>query len=244
MEGHLVCIGLGGIFEGYFPHVLLFHAIGIIRFSQIVLVDGKQFREENRARQYYQQLRSKAVERREHWEGTYPDLPLRSRVVYVDASNVQEIVPDGAIVLLSPDNHATRKVVSEHAETLPDILLISGGNDGIDKAKGEDGTEGAVIVHWRKESEDLTAPLTLYHPEIREPDDRLPSAMSCMELAQAGQPQLLATNLLVGHAMAQLLHRYAVLPREEAVQVVEVGVNSRDGTIVPYGIEERQPKLP
>lgn len=244
MKRRLVCIGLGGIFEGYFPQVLLFHAMRVIRFSSILLVDGKAFRKENRNRQYFRELRGKAVERRKQWEGVYPALPLRSRAVYVDSSNVREIIPDGAIVLLSPDNHATRKVVSDYAETLRGILLISGGNDGIDPVSGEDGTEGAVIVHWRKERKNLTAPLTFYHPEIREPEDRLPSTMSCTELAQAGQPQLLATNLLVGHAMAQLLHRYTVLPPAEAVQIVEVGVDSRAGTIVPYGIQERQPTLP
>jgi hypothetical protein len=240
MQGRpLVCIGLGGICEGYLPHLLLLHETGIVRFKTMCLVDGKCFREDSKTRQHFHGLRSKAVDRCETWREVYQNAPLRHLEEYVGKDNVAEIVTDGSIVFLSPDNHATRKVVSDHAETLRDILLTTGSNDGIEEGSG--GTEGVVIVHWKRDGRDMTAPITKYHPEIAAPaDPRLPTQVGCLELARS-VPQLLATNLLVGHAMVQMLMRYVLMSPEEAVQVVEFGVNTRDGSLVPYGIHERRP---
>lgn len=236
----LVCIGLGGIFEGYGPHALLLCQTDVLAVDMIRLVDGKKFRQENRGRQHFHETREKAVERCEVWRRMYPGLPLRARAAFVDASNVADIVTDGSVVLLSPDNHATRKLVSDHACTLDTILLITGTNDAINPEEGLDGTEGQAIVHWRTEGRNRTAPITQYHEEIRDATGGLPTQLSCEELARS-HPQLLATNLLVGQAMVLLLQRYLLLPPEEAVRIVEYGVNSREGTLVPYGIDSRRP---
>lgn len=144
-------------------------------------------------------------------------------------------------MLLSPDNHATRKVVSDRAEAADNILLICGGNDGINESRHEDGTEGFVAVHCKVNGTDVTPPLTRYHRQIAEPEDRLPTDQSCAELAQAGEPQVLATNLMVGWHMALMVHRYCTLPCNEAAAVPEVWVNSRTGAVLQYGIDERRP---
>jgi hypothetical protein len=47
----------------------------------------------------------------------------------------------------------------------------------------------------------LTNTLDRFHPEIREPADRLPTERGCGELAQTTAPQLLFTNLAVASAM-------------------------------------------
>jgi hypothetical protein len=236
----LVCLGLGGIFEGYGPQVFLLCQTGVLPVDVIRLVDGKKFRAENRGRQHFQAVREKAVERTKLWRRMYPDLPLRSRAAFVDASNVADIVTDGSIVLLSPDNHATRRLVSEHACTLDNILLITGTNDAINQEEGLDGTEGQAIAHWRIEGQNRTAPITRYHEEIQNATAGLPTQLSCEELARS-HPQLLATNLLVGQAMVLLLQRYLLQPPAEAIKIVEYGVNSREGTLVPYGIDARKP---
>lgn len=236
----LVCIGLGGIFEGYGPHAFLLCQTGVLEVDMIRLVDGKKFRQENRGRQHFRKVREKAVERCEVWRHMYPGLPLRARAAFVDEANVAEIVTDGSVVLLSPDNHATRRLVSDHACTLDTVLLITGTNDAIDMEEALDGTEGQAIVHWRTDGKNRTAPITQYHDEIRNATAGLPTQLSCEELARS-YPQLLATNLLVGQAMILLLQRYLLQPPEEAVSIVEYGVNSREGTLVPYGIDSRKP---
>jgi hypothetical protein len=235
----LVGIGLGGIAEGWLPATLHFHQTGVMRFSRILLVDGKAFDSHHRSRQHFGAPRPKAVERCALWGAMYPDAPLRHLTRFVDRGNVAEIVGEGSIVMLSPDNHATRKVVSDHAETLRNVILICGGNDGIDQGRGEDGTEGCVMVHCKHDGTDLTPPITRHHKEIAEPEDRLPTDLGCMELAQTGEPQVLATNLVVGWQMVLMLYRYCTPPVEEAARIPEVWVNSRTNAFTPYGVNER-----
>ncbi len=238
MEYKLVCIGCGGIFAGYIPSLLHLHETGTIRFAKILLVDGKTFRSAHRSRQAFREERNKAEDLWDLWQERFPAVPLAYLPAYVDRRTVADIVPNGWIVFLSPDNHATRKLVSDHAETLDDILLITGSNDGMNLLTGEDGTEGVVIAHWKTGKNDRTPPITRHHPEIASPADRHPEELSCEELLQS-YPQLLATNLFVGQGMVQMLCRYVLLPPAEAVQVVEMGLNSRDGSLVPYGLSER-----
>lgn len=237
----VVCIGLGGISEGYLYPLLLLHQTGVVPFSSLWLVDGKSFRAGNRGRQHFSREESKAAHRCELLLRLFPRAPLYAKATYVDQTNVREIIEDGAIVLLSPDNHATRKIVSDHAETLDNILLISGGNDGINPAAGEDGWEGTIIVHWRMRGKNVTAPITKYHEEIRQPADRLPTAMGCLEQIEAGEPQILGTNLAVGSGMIELFQRYVLLDPEVATKVVELWIHRVDGTWVSYSLSERYP---
>ena len=75
---------------------------------------------------------------------------------------------------------------------MAEITLISGGNDYED---------GNVQVYVRREGRDLTPSLARYHPEIADPRDRNPAALSCEELMAAGAPQLLFANLMVASLM-------------------------------------------
>lgn len=235
-ERRLVCGGLGGISQGWLPPVLLLQQTGTISFREIVFIDGKQFNEHNRPRQHFHQAREKAEELCEMWRLVYQNVPLFHFSQYITSDNVAKLITDGAVVLLSPDNHQTRKVVSGHAERLKNILLIAGGNDAIGDNSG--GTVGTVIVHYKVNGKDLTPPITRYHREIAEPTDKLPTEVGCTELAPS-QPQLLMTNLLVGQQMASQLYRYCTLPDEQARQLVEVWVDSVTGDVTPYGIDER-----
>lgn len=235
----LLGIGLGGISEGWLPNVMLYHRTGILPFSRIILVDGKSFSDHNVSRQHFRKARNKAEDRREVWAAIYPRAPLYSMCEFVNWSNVSRLVRDGSIVLLSPDNHPTRVILSDHMETLSNGLLIVGGNDAVVPDADQNGTKGWVAVHCRVNGVNVTAPVTVYHDDLRSSKEQLPSEMNCVELAQAGQPQLLATNLFVGQMMSALVHRYLTLPLRQAVEVVEVCVDSSTTDICSYGIRER-----
>lgn len=235
----VVAIGLGGIYEGYglfLPHL---HRTGQLPLEMLALVDGDIFEERNRIRQSFDKVGPKAEVRRRQLLHLYypdeeaePDVIIRAFPEYVTPDNVEQLIPDEAIVLLSPDNHPTRMLVSNHVKRLRDCLLIIGANDGIDATVGTDGTEGWIVVHYRKEGKDLTPPIEVYHPEVARGTERGPWEKSCGELIAQGATQVLQTNLLVGHWMLQMLIRYTMLPPEEAVQIAEVVVNSRTGSVV------------
>lgn len=238
-QGLLIAIGLGGISEGWLPNILLYHATGIFTFARILLIDGKTFTDRNKTRQHFHQTRNKAQERRALWSAVYPDVPLYSVGRFIDEGNISQLIPDRSVVLLSPDNHPTRALVSGHASRLETILLIMGGNDAITTDGGPDGTQGWAAVHCRINGRNITPPITQYHENVLQSEEKLPSAMSCVELAQTGQPQLLATNLFVGQAMGNLLYRYLTQPLRGAVNIVETCVNSATGEVCHYGIRER-----
>ena len=173
------------------------------------------------------------------WLSVYPDLSLYCVAEFIDDRNISRFVSEGSVVLLAPDNHRTRVLFSDYAETVQNLLLIIGGNDAIPESGGQDGAQGWAAVHCRVNGQKVTPPVTTYHQDLRKSGDKLPTEMSCEELAQAGQPQILATNLFVGQVMSQLLQRYLSQPLRQAVEIVEVGVNSRSGEYNPYGIRER-----
>jgi hypothetical protein len=235
----VVGVGLGGICEGWLYPLLLLQQTGILPVGMIMLIDGKDFKLHNRQRQQVGELRNKAQDRHTVWSQVFPSAPLRFVAAYVTAHNISSFITDGSIVLLSPDNHRTRKLVSDHAETLNDVLLISAGNDAIDKVVGTDGSEAMAIVHCKREGRNLTPPITRHHPAIAVPHDDSPATLGCAELAQAGQPQLLATNLLAGQLMVQLLWRYCSLPPEQACEVIELWGSTKSGYVSPYGHDLR-----
>lgn len=238
------CVGLGGIFQGYIKSLLDLHSTGIVPCEAIMLIDGKRYDDHHRHRQYFVNDDAKAIEQWRLWKGHYPAAPLSHQVVYVDNNNVATLIPNGAIVLTAPDNLATRKLLSDHAVTLTSCLLISGGNDVIDEKRQTDGSLGNVLVHYRLNGQDVTAPITRFHPEIAEPDDTGPTDISCEALVRAGAPQLKITNDLVGIGMMLMLERYLTLPVEQATQIVELWMDSRLGRMAPRAIQDRPPFKP
>jgi hypothetical protein len=112
------------------------------------------------------------------------------------------------------------------------VTLISGGNDGVE-VETEDGNKrgpyGNVQVYVKHDGEDTTPQLTRYHPEIMEPADKLPSDLSCAELAQSGAPQLLFTNLAVASAICNA----AWLLMCDALHYAELALDIGDGAMQP-----------
>ena len=184
-------IGIGGIGCALLPFLCRF-----LQFSgepaRLTLIDGDRFERSNAARQAFSRLGNKAEVKALELAQEFEALAFRSAPEYVTEENAARLIVPGDLVFLMVDNHASRGLVSRHAATLADLTLISGGNDYED---------GNVQVYIREKGRDLTPALTRYHPEIADPQDQNPAAMSCEELMAAGVPQLLFTNLMVASLM-------------------------------------------
>ena len=184
-------IGIGGIGCALLPFLCRY-----LQYSnepaRITLIDGDRFERGNAARQAFASLGNKAEVKSRELAREYEALAFRSLPKYVTEDNVGRLIGEGEVVFLMVDNHASRHLVSRHVSSLADLSLISGGNDYVD---------GNVQVYIRQGGLDLTPSLARYHPEIADPRDRNPAAMSCEELMAAGAPQLLFANLMVASLM-------------------------------------------
>lgn len=214
-------IGLGGV-GGIVARYLLLFLRSLDSDVRLVLIDGDTFEPANAERMAFGKNGNKADVVREEL------LPLveQSRVTlgavseYVTEDNITRLVREGDLVVLAVDNHATRKLVSDHCESaLSECCLISGGNDGIeDQPNGRSlrGTYGNCQIYAKEGGTECTAPLTYLHPEIAEPTDEVPGGPDCTELAQS-VPQILFANLMVASAIlnALFLHLCGALHYEE-----------------------------
>jgi len=191
-------IGIGGIGCALLPFLCRY-----LQFSgekaRITLIDGDRFEQTNASRQAFGRLGNKAEVKAQELAQEFDNLSLRAAPEFVTPENVSRLIKEGDVIFLMVDNHASRKLVSDHAATLPAVTLISGGNDFVD---------GNVQVYLRREGRDLTPSLSRYHPEIGQPRDRNPAEFSCEELMAAGAPQLLFTNLMVASMMLNAFYAF------------------------------------
>lgn len=194
-----VVIGLGGIGSPVAQALVQFLSSGKNR-SEVLLVDGDTYEESNRSRVVFGECDNKAYSKVSELgaltRGSVTLLPIPK---YITPHNVRHVIENGDVVFLCVDNHATRKCISKHCERLDNVLLISGGNDGVEE--GRTGTFGNVMAYERKGGKDITNPLDRIHPEIAHPGDKRPDQLSCLELAMTSAPQLLFTNMAVAAAM-------------------------------------------
>jgi len=198
--------GVGGIVARY-GAVFLASLGSPVR---LVLIDGDAFEPSNATRMVFGACGNKAAVTREELLPRFADSPLALHAIetFVTEENVGRLIQDGDFVLLTVDNHATRKLVNDHCSArLKSFCVISGGNDGVGPDAGgtvRRGTYGSVQVYLRRDGADLSPSLTRHHPEIREAADRLPTEQSCTELV-ASVPQILFANLTVAAAMLNTL---------------------------------------
>lgn len=234
-ETSVKVIGLGGVGGIVARYGAMFLA-SLGQRVRMVLIDGDTFEPSNASRMYFSGHGNKAVVTRADLLPRFAESQLALVAVpeYVTPLNLDRLVRTDDIVLLCVDNHATRKLVSEHCRALDDVCLISGGNDGI----GADGagrvlrgTYGNCQVYLRRGGEDLSPSLTRYHPEIREPTDRLPTDASCTELI-AAVPQILFTNLATASALLNALWLYLC----GALHYSEVSFDIADGLMRPAAL--------
>ena len=225
-RGRVVVVGLGGIGLFLTRALVLFFA-GMLRAMRreqpdseitVVLCDGDHF--DSAANSYRMDIPgigNKALTLGQELLERFdcPGLNIRWITEYVTEENVRRVIGDGDCVFLACDNHSTRHLVGRRCadEDMHDVVLISGGNDGME---GElRGTCGNVQVFVRHQGRDVTARLERFHPEIARPDDKSPAELSCMEAAVSGAPQLVFTNLAVATAMCNALLRLMMPPDGE-----------------------------
>jgi hypothetical protein len=201
-------IGLGGVGGIAARYGALFLA-SLGRRARLVLVDGDSFAPENGSRMFFRERGNKAARICGDLLDYLADSALTIQAIeeFVTPENIGRIIRDGDIVIAALDNHASRKLISDHCAGLENVCLISGGNDGVgpdSSGRMRHGTYGNCQVFHRRASRDATPSLTAFHAEIREPADRLPTDLSCTEL-MASTPQILFANLMTASAILNAL---------------------------------------
>jgi hypothetical protein len=204
-------VGLGGVGSIVARYGAMFLAsLAGDRGARLVLIDGDSFEPSNATRMFFSQAGNKAAVTRGDLLPHFVDSRLSLIAVeeYITADNVSRLLHDGDIILACLDNHASRKLVNDHcANHLNDVVLISGGNDGVgtdSSGSFRRGTYGNCQYYLRRGGQDRSPSLTRYHPEIEHPADRHPAEVSCTELLTS-VPQVLFANLLTASAILNTL---------------------------------------
>lgn len=234
--------GVGGIVTRY--GAMFLASLTKTIDSRLVLIDGDSFEASNAARMLFSRAGNKAAVVRDELL-KYPYLSdSRLSVVaceeHVTPDNIVRLIHNEDIILLAVDNHATRKLVNDHCQTLDNVVLISGGNDGV----GEDstgnmrrGTFGNCQVYIRCGAQDASPSLTRYHKEIDQPADSLPTE-SCTEQI-ASVPQISLVNLTAAAAMLNTLWLYLC----GALHYSELAFDVAEGLMRPVPIPAPQMAL-
>jgi len=206
---NIAVIGLGGIGSILCERLARYLAYSAESGVNLLLVDGDEYESKNFIRQDFTRMGNKAEVKAADLKMQFPQINVSSFPAYVNTTNLAEVIKEGSIVFLCVDNHKTRMIVSNYSNNLKDVTLISGGNDLID---------GNVQIYIRKDSKDVTPDLCAYHPEIANPDDKLPEEMSCEELS-VSEPQLYFTNLGVATFMCWAFYNVVVKGEHEKSEV-------------------------
>jgi molybdopterin/thiamine biosynthesis adenylyltransferase len=197
---------------------------------EVSLIDGDTYEERNRERQVFKQLGPKASVTAERLRDEFPRLIFWDHPVYLADHNIISLIRENDFVFSCVDNHKTRKLVSERAEELDNVTIISGGNDYED---------GNVQIHIRRDGQNITVPVAShYHPEIQNPQDRNPGDVDeeregCQELAAAAPQLLIMNNLIAAHMLKAF---YAVLKgyhEKDPKEYSEFYLDIPSGKVVP-----------
>jgi molybdopterin/thiamine biosynthesis adenylyltransferase len=171
---------------------------------EVSLIDGDTYEERNRERQVFDALGNKADVTRERLQQQFPNIYFKSHPTYVSGDNVILLIQEGDVVFSGVDNHTTRKLLSDHCESLDNVVLISGGNAYED---------GNIQIHIRKEGKNITLPIANeFHPEIVEPEDENPADTQQREggcdIERIIEPQLVIANNAAAAAMLNAFYAY------------------------------------
>ena len=222
-------IGLGGIGSVLVNSISRFlNSNENLKPITIKLVDGDDYEYKNISRQEFYNYGNKANVKKRELSNRFQNIDYLDFQMFLDENNISEIVTENSIVFVSVDNHKTRRLVSNYAKKLNNVIVISGGNEL---------TDGNIQIFIRKGGENVTPSLTDYHPEIENPLDKSPDEMSCEELSHA-EPQLYFTNFMVAGHMCSAF--YNIIERNN-YKISEVyfdilSMNSNSKTRVPKNI--------
>jgi hypothetical protein len=236
---HLVIVGCGG--TGSFlvealSRLLAYHDNGT---KKVVLIDGDKFEEKNLQRQLF----DPALVGKNKAEAIAPRLKGMCEVKtvnkYVDREafliemmNIDGFCDGNPLVVLSVDNHATRKAVIAALDEMPikNFFCMLPGNE-LDY--------GRTGVYCKMGGQAFGAHPFEKYPDIKDPTDRIPGG--CAKQAPS-TPQLISANF--GAAYVTLLTIQALLDGEAWFD--EVHFNCRKFKMLPQGnaIQEAKPDAP
>ena len=217
-----VIIGLGGV-GGLVMRLLAPYLWYKNGDHTIIGVDGDEFEHKNKARMAFTNVGPKSKVLCDELRPIYETrVELTAKHMYADEENIGHIIREEDIVFCCPDNHKTRRLVELRCQELDDVALFSGGNDGVEGDK--DGTFGNVQAYLREGGKNVTNPISLYHPEIRDPRDKMPHEVGCLEQANSA-PQLVFTNAQVAVSLLSAYYAWerGALGHEEAYLNIETG---------------------
>jgi hypothetical protein len=229
-DSRVLVIGLGGIGCAAIPYLALFlQSLSLHAPLRLLLVDGDSFEYGNSNRMQFSRLGNKAEVKATEIIELLDDAAVAVVAIpeYVTPENVGRLIRDGDYVFLFVDNHPTRKLVSDYCQTLRDVTLISGGNEGVDPPR-ERGTYGNVQIAVRQGGADRSVPITRYHPEIAHPTGTLPTEVDCGQLALS-VPQILFANLTAATAALNLFFTFTC----RQLRHQEVTFDILEGRMVP-----------
>lgn len=199
-------IGCGGIGSWLIDPLCTMLAYSNFPSVEVSLIDGDTYEERNRERQNFVEIGPKASVTAQRCREKFPRLLFWDHPTYLTNANVIQLVRENDIVVVCVDNHKTRKLISDRAEELDNITVVSGGNEP---------TDGNVLLAIRKEGQNVTLPLAnKYHPELQNPGDKNPGdekEKGCQVLAVV-EPQLIATNFAAASAMLNTLYKIILKP--------------------------------
>lgn len=193
---NIIIIGLGGIGSVLSERLARFLNYNREYLINILLVDGDSYEPKNQERQDFLQFGNKAEIKADELTMKFNEIEFDTFSSYINEDNISEVIREGDIVFICVDNHKSRMIINNYCKTLNNVMLISGGNEL---------TDGNAQLYVREGGEDKTPDLCTYHPEIANPDDRLPEEMSCEELSHS-DPQLYFTNLGVATLMCWMFY--------------------------------------
>lgn len=204
-------IGLGGVGSIVARYGSVFLA-SLRKNVYLTIMDGDKFEPSNATRMIFGDCGNKAEVLYQDMAPRFKDTNLVIERVrrYLTPRNIKKLIGPGDIVLLCVDNHPTRELVNRHCQKLKNVVLISGGNDGVEKdasGKVHRGTYGNVQIYVRQKGKELTYDLAKFHPEIAHPQGKMPHQKNCTELV-VSVPQILFANLAVASAMLNTLLLY------------------------------------
>jgi hypothetical protein len=196
-------IGAGGTGSILFP--LLVRALDTIFRSRderwtLTVIDGKEVAASKLERQLFDGRFAginKAVALA-HQYATDPETVI-AVPTYLDKRNIRSI-RDGAMILIAADNFPVRARIEKHILSLPNGVVINGGNEM---------TDGSLQIFVRRNGVNITPPLSQGHAEILRKDGRDPAALSCEQIAElpSGEQTIIA-NSMSATLMLNAVRRY------------------------------------
>ena len=184
---------------------------------QLTIIDGDQYEEKNKDRQWFSELGNKAEVTVKTIAPMYAKINFFSAALFISADNVVRSIREGDCIFLCVDNDKTRKIIADRCKDLQEITVINGGNELI---------SGTVQTWVKRKGKNLTLPIDneTYGFKIAKAADEHPKDVlarnGCEVRFASGETQTIIVNNAVAAAMLNAL--YALLQGQLDYDIVYV----------------------